>query len=57
MSMKYMDLRNVNCLFFMKYQSTTLFQKQDIHLFLACSIMQYLEKINLLVSYFGNATR
>lgn len=57
MSMKYMDLRNVNCLFFMKYQSTTLLQKQGIHVFLTSSVMQCVEKMDLLVSYFGNATR
>lgn len=55
MSMKYMDLRNVNCLFFMKYQSTTLLQKQSIHVFLTSSVMQRVEKMGLLVSYFGNA--
>lgn len=52
-----MDLRNANCLFFMKYQSTTLLQKQGIHVFLTSRIMQPVEKMDLLVSSFGNATR
>lgn len=52
-----MDLGNANCLFFMKYQSTTLLQNQNIHIFLTSRIMQHVEKMDLLVSNFGNASR
>lgn len=38
-------------------EHNTLLKKQDSHLFLACNIMEYSDKIDLLVSNFGNATR
>lgn len=37
-------------------EHNTLLQIKNIHFFLAHNIVQYLEKIDLLVSYFGNAT-
>lgn len=35
----------------------TLLQNWDVHLFLACNIKQYLEKMELLVSQFGKKSK